>query len=212
MQVKTNTPRESQRSNALVFLALENRPFTATVAKCALIAMLAYPVLAGLALEGWRGFGFWLDLWAPIVRLLGLFLPIFKTSERTLNSLGLSDRVAIVHHIFAVEWVLLGVIFGYLFVVVQRLPREEWLRFVASVSILRVKFLFFGALIALVVAVYFCVFGLPVSNNPLLAWQKSNLTLTIGASFGSVVVFGIGAQVCLNGYLQWRRSKSSEST
>jgi hypothetical protein len=177
-------------------IALDPQPFARSLLKTyGPVAILVYCAVIALAFWlRWPWLTWWLNFWTPIADSLQKIIPVFDNVESTLLTKGLSDRVPVVLHVIAFGWLINTPIFLFLVVTILRLPREHWIRFAAITPAPWRALVLIGGTVFFVFALCWTVFGFGL-EDPIFGMQNVWALIVIGATFWSVILFGVGALI-----------------
>ena len=175
--------------------------------------VLAYPAVVALA-HAWfpNLLGKWLLLWAPIVGSMSKFLPIFDNFEHAFLAVGSGQRVALIQHVLAYEWIVFVPTWITLVVAMLRLPSSAWDGYITSVRFYQVFLFIFAAIFFVAGWAYWIVFGFWfVDDDFLFDWYRSDLAVPmIGLIFGALILSTVLFIACAGALIKGGWSRASD--
>jgi hypothetical protein len=194
-------------------ILFQQRPFARSLLTRYLAAiLLGYPAIIALAnSQHWPWLARWLQLWTPVVGMLGEIFPIFDYLERLLFAGGFGHRVLVIQHLLAFGWLVSVPTLVFLFVTVLRLRRDEWMGIVTVIPRNRFFFTLVLGAIFFFFAAYYVGFGF---KTPLLGpydWARNDLSLIeIGILFGALIMSAWITEVSLGAIVVGRQADAAK--
>jgi hypothetical protein len=175
--------------------------------------VLVYPAIVAVG-HAWfpNLFAEWFALWAPIPGGMSRVLPIFDNFEKAFLAVGSGQRVGLVQHVLAYEWIVIVPTFAALLFATLRLPSSAWDRYVSSVRFYQVFLFFFCMMFFVAEGAYWIIFGFGFVNNRfLLDWYRSALGIPmIGMIFGAFILATVLFIVCAGALISGGWSRASD--